>query len=206
MRLTREESREQTRERLIEAAKACLIRKGYEGASIGDIAEEAGFTKGAFFSNFESKEALLLEILRRHKADEIDRMAAISLDEANTPVSSPALERYIDRLDIDCGFTLLDIQLELQASRNPAFAVQYAEVEQVFRSGLAKLLAGTFERAGRTMPGTPAQLADIMLALTRGLVLGHVADPRRPPFSHNIKLVLWSLLMSAAPSEPGPAG
>ena len=63
---SREESQRQTRERLLDTALQVVACKGYDGSSIGGIVEAAGFTKGAFFSNFDSKDALLLEIMQRH--------------------------------------------------------------------------------------------------------------------------------------------
>ena len=59
-RLTREESRAVTREKLLASAYEVMAREGYEGASIDRIAEEAGFSKGAFYSNFDSKEEIFL--------------------------------------------------------------------------------------------------------------------------------------------------
>jgi AcrR family transcriptional regulator len=67
-RLTREESRAQTRDRLLDATYEIVVRNGIEEASIEDIAEAAGFSRGAFYSNFESKEELLCALLEREKA------------------------------------------------------------------------------------------------------------------------------------------
>ena len=67
-RLTREESRAVTREKLLASAYEVMAREGYEGASIDRIAEEAGFSKGAFYSNFESKDEIFLELLETHLA------------------------------------------------------------------------------------------------------------------------------------------
>src|SRR5271156_5527895 len=76
-RLTRGESHQRTRELLIQAASQAFANQGYGGASVGDIAEAAGFSKGAFYSNFASKEAILLELLRRHKMQDINELRAL---------------------------------------------------------------------------------------------------------------------------------
>ena len=55
-RLSRNERKAQTRAELIDAAARVFARRGYHGTTVDDVAEEAGFTKGAFYSNFESKE------------------------------------------------------------------------------------------------------------------------------------------------------
>src|SRR4051795_6101133 len=59
----REIKQEQTRARLLEAAAAVFARRGYHVATLEDVAAEAGFTKGAVYSNFESKEALFLALV-----------------------------------------------------------------------------------------------------------------------------------------------
>ncbi|POS05862.1 TetR/AcrR family transcriptional regulator [Burkholderia gladioli] len=65
-RLTREESQAQTRLRLLEVATALFTRDGYAATSLERIAEVAGFSKGAVYSNFPGKEALFLEVLEAH--------------------------------------------------------------------------------------------------------------------------------------------
>ena len=68
-RLTREESRDLTRQRLLEAAAVIIARKGLNGASVEDIAAHAGYTRGAFHSNFRSKADLFIELLKRDHHD-----------------------------------------------------------------------------------------------------------------------------------------
>src|SRR5580692_142570 len=76
-RLTRQESRLETRTRLLESAAQLFARGGYEGASVDLIAESAGYSKGAFYSNFENKEAIFLELLDAHKRREIEALAQL---------------------------------------------------------------------------------------------------------------------------------
>ncbi|WP_207850240.1 helix-turn-helix domain-containing protein, partial [Pseudomonas sp. 21_B] len=73
IRLTREQSKDLTRERLLSAAHAIFTKKGYVAASVEDIASAAGYTRGAFYSNFRSKAELLIELLKRdHEEAEAD--------------------------------------------------------------------------------------------------------------------------------------
>src|SRR2546421_13100240 len=62
-RLSRNERKAQTRAGLIDAAARVFARRGYHGTTVDDVAEEAGFTKGAFYSNFESKEDVFVELV-----------------------------------------------------------------------------------------------------------------------------------------------
>jgi len=64
-RLTREQSRAQTRERLLTAARGVFARRGFHGASVDEIASEAGFSTGALYSNFDGKEDLFLVLMDR---------------------------------------------------------------------------------------------------------------------------------------------
>ena len=76
-RLSREQSQAQTRERLLEAARSLFVQRGFGGTSIRDIAEEAGYSQGAFYSNFPDKEALLLDLLRGHMEAEARQLATV---------------------------------------------------------------------------------------------------------------------------------
>ena len=68
-RLSRDDSREQTTQRLLEAAQKLIAKKGLDAASVENIAAAAGYTRGAFYSNFSSKDDLFIELLRRDHAE-----------------------------------------------------------------------------------------------------------------------------------------
>src|SRR5258707_13086950 len=75
-RLNREESQARTRELLIAAARSEIVKKGFALASVRDIADAAGFSQGAFYSNFPDKEAILLELVQQHQTEERARIEA----------------------------------------------------------------------------------------------------------------------------------
>ena len=79
MRMTREQSRAQTRERLLEAAREVFARNGFHGSSVEEIASAAGFSTGALYSNFEGKEDLFL-VLMELEIDEHAHPALPGLD------------------------------------------------------------------------------------------------------------------------------
>src|SRR6201989_3544078 len=74
-RLSREDSREQTRQRLMDAAQKLIARKGLDAASVENIAAAAGYSRGAFYSNFKSKDDLFIELLR---CDHVKAMAELN--------------------------------------------------------------------------------------------------------------------------------
>src|ERR1700756_1734785 len=94
IRLTRAESHAQTRERLLVAARQVFARHGFGGASVDMIAEEAGYSKGAIYSNFDTKEAILFELLERYGEEQMaDFRAIMQLDPGATR------DPYNQRLD-----------------------------------------------------------------------------------------------------------
>jgi len=194
-RLTREESRERTREHLLEAARVAVARNGYDGTSIADIAEAAGFSKGAFFSNYESKEALLLELLRRHKEQDIATLGRILGKVEQGKDATSALDRYLEGLGGDADWARLDIELQLHAARHPTFAADYDALQSRTRSSLAHLIAALFERAGKRPAASPDDMANLFMALVHGLVLQRGRDPGAA-----VKLVFESLMATAEPA------
>ena len=79
-RITRVERKAKTRADLVAAARTVFLRRGFHGASLEEIAQEAGYTKGAVYSNFEDKDALYLAVLDDHYERRIVAYAGIMLD------------------------------------------------------------------------------------------------------------------------------
>src|SRR3954470_11530746 len=82
--LTRERRRQQTRDVLIAAATDVFARRGFEGASLEEIAEPAGFTRGAIYKNFDGKEDLFFAVTERLNEQVIEAFRAIAPDNAST--------------------------------------------------------------------------------------------------------------------------
>lgn len=124
-RLTREQSRDQTRERLLTAAHRIFQKKGYVAASVEDIAAAAGYTRGAFYSNFRSKSDLLLELLERdHDSVRADFEAIFDEGGPREQMESMALA-YYRTLFRDDEYSLLWGEAKLQAARDAKFRVRF---------------------------------------------------------------------------------
>src|SRR5918992_298935 len=76
-RLTRAESQALTRAKLLDSAFEVVSRLGYDGASVERISEEAGFSKGAFYSNFNSKEDILQQLLQENASNDVEDLTAL---------------------------------------------------------------------------------------------------------------------------------
>jgi AcrR family transcriptional regulator len=172
-----------------------FARGGYEGASVDLIAESAGYSKGAFYSNFESKEAIFLELLDAHKRREIDALAGllaqdIPASELLLRIRNSETER---NSDFDLG--LLSAEFQLQACRDKAFAKTYAKLHRTHRDTMAGLVTKLFAKLGRIPPSDPKELADIMMAVITGLSLQRtsVQGPLRKGFVTEALLLVLGL-------------
>ena len=88
-RLNRAETKEQTHRRLLEAAERVFLKMGYQGATLDSIAADAGYTKGAVYWHFDSKEALFLELLATGmKRNAEDAQTRVELDGRASPTAS----------------------------------------------------------------------------------------------------------------------
>lgn len=208
-RLTREESRAQTRERLIETAQHLFVSNGYGGASIRDIADKAGYSQGAFYSNFSSKEDVLLELLRRHMEAEAIQLFKVMGNEQQEPGQMLAeLEAWASTLNHDADWCMLSIELQLHANRSRSFAAEYQKVWDRHRSEIGAVIGQLFHKLGRTPPAAPDELAAAFMALSHGLALQRMST-RPDPSGRLIMVFLRGLIAGAeglGTAAPAPAG
>jgi AcrR family transcriptional regulator len=193
VRLTRAQQQAQTRERLLAAAEQVLARHGYGGASIDLVTAEAGYSKGAIYSNFESKEAVFLELLRvymERDMAELERIVSLAPQQL-----SAALNAWLETMHCDSDCPLLVTELQLHARRNPAFAERYYALQDQQTRALARILERFFEAQSVPLPMDPRDLAGCMTALAHGLSLQHPqADPGAPSVAGRVIGALLKLL------------
>lgn len=172
-RLGRAESQELTRTRLLEAARALVARVGYHEASVEAIAAEAGYTKGAFYSNFESKEALFCELMRQHKSAAMAELHAAVQSAPTVDVTIERLAIRAEQVAASVDWILLDVELQLHALRSAPFAEQYARLQDGVHDAIARLISLTCVQAQvePPSPGEARAVAAAYLALTHGLIL-----------------------------------
>ena len=189
-RLTRAETRARTREQLLDAAAFVFARKGFAGASVEEIAESAGYSTGALYSNFESKEQLFLELLSARRSRSIARRTtaiAEILDEELADDADPldALTRMFVRFaDRDSELAPLQAEFWLYAVRNPEAMGVMAEKLEEQLVALERLVAPLMERVGAAPAIPPRAVTSALLGLFQGLVRqrSRRSDerPRRP--------------------------
>jgi AcrR family transcriptional regulator len=174
-RLRREESQAQTRARLLQAAARVFARLGYTGASVDAVAEEAGYSKGAVYSNFASKEDIFLELMREHEAREQQDIQKIILRLTESRAARDeviaTMNGWLRTMNSDLDWSLLAVELQLHAQRNPAFAAHYNALNAAHRAALGQLIEQLFAAAGKRLPAEPDQVGAIVIALVRGFAL-----------------------------------
>lgn len=150
IRLTRKESHAQTRDQLLASAWRVFARHGFGGASVEMIAAEAGYSKGAIYSNFETKESILFELLERYAEEQIADFRAIM--QLQPEATRDAYNNWLDTMNADMDWDVVTMELQLHARRNPEFAERFYALEERLTNFYADVIAELFARAGREPP------------------------------------------------------
>ena len=192
VRLTRDERRARTRADLLEAAARVFVERGFEGSSIEAIAEEAGYTRGAFYSNFANKEQLFAELLQQQVYSQYTRMA-----QNEVPATLREAGERLAQMQADAdGHWLFRLWLELLAAagRDSDFRKIAAGFWSTNRKLTAAVIQASYDERG-TKPPLPAEdLASAMIAMDIGLALQHFVDPEAAPL--DLYPELYELLFS----------
>jgi AcrR family transcriptional regulator len=193
-RKTRAEKKADTRRRLLDAAAAVFVRRGFEAASVEEITAEAGFTRGAFYSNFTSKEQLLVEMLQQRVYDEYRRMLERSPADAS-PVerlrwgAHALMERYEKGEEEEANVLfILWLECLAHAARRPEFKSLAATFWSGTRTAMAIEIGEAFQQVDGIPPVEPKELAIALTALDIGLAVQHLVDPEDVPLSLYPKL------------------
>jgi AcrR family transcriptional regulator len=176
-RLTREEKKAQTRERLIEAAAKVFAEKGFAATSLDEVADAAGLTKGAVYSNFENKEDLVRAVLQAQQ----DRLHSIGDDtgEGTTEERAAlAARRFGDAIARERHTFLLHIEFAAYALRNPEIYADFLAAHRAGREDVARMIR---EHAVDTPWTDPQQKALIFDVIGNGIALEKLIDPEAVP-------------------------
>lgn len=200
LRLSREESQARTRAKLLDCAPYVVAREGYEGASIDKIAEAAGFSKGAFYSNFGSKEEFFFELLDRHAGQDIVEMRGLLRGVSDPETIIERVSNWAGQRASDPVWGLLALELfrrvrrETTYNERPStlFLEQWREIGQML-----------LPIAPRWPSPSPEQLGAVVLELTYGSA-SSFGDGQGPTVGDLVRLALTA--MHKAYGEPRPGG
>jgi AcrR family transcriptional regulator len=176
-RLTRAESQARTREQLLATAKALFLRDGYSATSLEKVADEAGYSKGAVYSNFRNKDELCLAVLDRIHEEQVGLIAG-ALDGADGVEGLiTAFESWAERSIGDEAWTALEVEFATNARRDPEVRRELAIRDKAIRDTISALLTGYSEQFGITLPMSADDAATALLSLGIGLGVQRAIDP-----------------------------
>jgi len=184
--------------------------KGIGDTSIEDICDEAGFSRGAFYSNFSAKDELIIELLSVHMAGssaEIDRLYKSSADTTDfvDNMESERRERT-GPLDLEDG-GILYVELLLYALRNPENRPKLVDHQRRLQASNVQVLEQIVQDVGRDYPIALPDAASLIMAIDIGLNLNSLVDPEshRPNQFSEFMGLLHRLWLAAPEGAFDPA-
>ena len=170
--------REEVRRRLLTAAARVFAERGYANSRLEDVARTAGFTKGAVYSNFGSKQDLFAAVLSARSDDEFDSAAA-DLERSAAPedVVAGIARRIARRITEDTERGRLGLEFAAHATRHEPTGAAVASMRRAQRETVTALVTELTERHGVRLTAAPETVALALHCLTNGLSMEHLADP-----------------------------
>ena len=191
-RLTREQSRAVTRATLIAVGRAHFLRYGLGGAVAEKIAEDAGYSRGALYSNFDGKEELFLAVIQEEQARHLNVFRSILRDESSAKGRLKKMRDTIADLITDRDWIVLRAEFEAESLRNERIRQSFIDVHrQQIRDG-GELFRSLLRSSEITSSLKPEDFSMVMLNLAHGLaVTQKILGPELP--QKNTRVLIQSL-------------
>ncbi len=200
-RLTRTEQTERNRASVLAAARRVFLARGYHGASLDQIADEAGFSKGVVYSQFASKADLFLTLLEAR----IEERAAGNARVVEGLTGDQGLETLLEHVSsferIEPEWGLAVIEFRVHAARDRSLNRRYAAAHERTLAGMQRVITTLYDRTDETPPLPAPQLAQLLVALGAGARLEQAVDPE----SFSATLFAELLARVVAPRASSPA-
>jgi AcrR family transcriptional regulator len=180
VRLSRAERREQTRQELVTAAEACFVSSGFHASSVDEVAERAGYTKGAVYSNFASKEDLFFAVYER-RVERVLTEVVPGLRQAGAAHAFDWLATAtIERRDRDDGWLAVFFEFWAHVLRHPELRERFAAIHARLLEPLAEGVRQLAEDRGLALPADleASQVALAWNAMEIGLGLERLTQPQ----------------------------
>jgi AcrR family transcriptional regulator len=181
-RLTRKEKQAHTRSCLMKSAAKVFARRGLQQASIDEVTEDAGFTKGAFYANFKSKEELFLAMLDERFAQRLKEIdTAVASDETPEVQAQQAGADFVRFLSADRSWQRLFFEFAAYAARNDEFREELVTRHRALRERIAGLYSRRAGEVGLTPPIPFEQVSLMTFAMAHGIALEKLLEPEAVP-------------------------
>ncbi len=171
-------TRAQTRARVLTAAGDVFAKRGYDRASLDDVAAAAGLTKGAVYSSFASKDELFYALMQERIGERL-ALAARAVERQATvdDITRDAGGGLAELISTQADWHLLFIEFWARAVRDPDLQEEFARNRRSARALIARFLEERATEAELDLPAPAEQLAIAVLALSNGIAIEHLADP-----------------------------
>jgi AcrR family transcriptional regulator len=171
-----ESSNPDRRSQILDAALVCFAKRGFHQASMHDISAEAGISVGLIYRYFENKEAVISAMADRHKKEisemlERARKAPTLLESLEILFTAHCCE---DAPQVVSAFV---VDLYAEASRNPQVADLVRDVLETAMGGVTELISRAPEAQYARQGLSPADLAELIFAVARGMLMLDVLRP-----------------------------
>jgi AcrR family transcriptional regulator len=204
-RLNREDSRDQTTQRLLDSAQKLIAKKGLAATSVEDIAAAAGYSRGAFYSNFGGKHDLFIELLRRdHQKADAEFSALYSGDLSLDQIQAGTRELY-GRLYRDNECFMNWTEARMLGARDAKFRAKLNALMAEKRDEIAKYIGYFYQRAGVAPPAPPAAMAMGFMSLVEGVKLFMLSSPMdmTPEIAESVLSLFIDSIMELARLQGG---
>ena len=195
--MTRQESHAQTRDRLVATAHRLFLSDGYNATSLERVAAEAGFSKGAVYSNFATKPELGLAVLDVIHLERAMSMAAAVSEATSVDERLAGFARWAEENIGDVGWTALEVEFATSTRHLEGMRAELATRRRALTAMLAAMIEDQADQLGLQLPVPAEEAAVQLLALGIGLGVQRAFDPELPVRS--LVDVLTGLIESATP-------
>ncbi len=176
-RLTREDSRDITRQSLFDAAQKLIAKKGLAATSVEDITAAAGYSRGAFYSNFGGKSDLFIELLRRDHAEATAELTALASDDLPLDQIQSRVRELYSGLYRDNECFMNWTEARMLGVRDASFRAKLSALMSEKREHIAKFIEYFHRRAGVEPPLEPTAIAMGFMSLIEGVKLFMLSSP-----------------------------
>jgi AcrR family transcriptional regulator len=181
-RLTRKESQAHTRECLMRSAGHVFARRGLQQASIDEVAEDAGFTKGAFYANFKNKEELFLAMLDERFAKRLEDIeAAIAAEGDATEKARLAGDSFVAQMRADPEWERLFLEFSAYAARDEDFREELVTRYRAMVDRIAAALQAHSAQMDKQPVLPYQQVSQMCCVMANGFALEKLLDPESVP-------------------------
>jgi AcrR family transcriptional regulator len=177
-RLTRSESQALTRQRLVETARTMFLRDGYAATSLEKVAEEAGFSKGAVYSNFGGKDDLCLAVLDTIHEEVAEAVLGSLSGTDSLEEALDTFDRWADARIGDPDWSALEAEFAARSRRDPHLKQALQARNERIRGLIAEALRTTCQEHGLRIPLSYDGAANALYSLGVGLGLQRSLDPQ----------------------------